>query len=478
MSAYIRVARALLSAAICATSINLAAPDVGRAAPYAALVMDARSGKVLHARNADRRLHPASLTKMMTLYVAFEAVERGEIKLDTVVTISKNASKEPPSKLGLRAGQKIKFRYLIRAAAIKSANDAATAIGEAVSGSEAAFARRMTATAKAMGMGNTTFRNAHGLTQSGHLSTARDMATLGRRLFYDHQDYYNLFSRIRTSAGTKTVANTNGRILTQYRGADGIKTGYTNAAGYNLVASARRGNERIIASLFGGKSVGWRTARIKQLLDMGFQRAPSQERVIRPQKIPYIGNAQIASLGKRSKERLPTQIKHAYLPERRPRQDNLPEVDALVARAVLDQEIEDAVAGAVLAASGRDIPSLDRMALPRRRPKPGQKSDSAEPQFDPNKPRVVQVARGAGAKWAVELGIFANRTEAEKLLLVTALQEFSALDGAFRKIETVQNDGRREFRARFVGLTEKDATRACAGLLARKKTCVAVSPGT
>ena len=155
------------------------------AAPYAAMVMDARSGKVLHAENADTRLHPASLTKMMTLYVVFEAVENGEISLDTKVRISKKAASEPPSKLGLRSGQRIKLRYLIRAAAVKSANDAATALGEAIEGSEAAFARRMNRTAKALGMTRTTFKNAHGLTEKGHLSTARDMTILGRHLFYD-----------------------------------------------------------------------------------------------------------------------------------------------------------------------------------------------------------------------------------------------------------------------------------------------------
>ncbi|MEO1238806.1 MAG: serine hydrolase, partial [Pseudomonadota bacterium] len=170
------------------------------------MVIDARTGEVLHSRNADTRLHPASLTKMMTLYIAFEAVERGEISLDTVVTISRKAAAEPPSELGLRAGQKIKLRYLIRAAAIKSANDAATAIGEAISGSEAAFARRMNRTARAMGMTRTTFKNAHGLTEAGHLSTARDMTTLGRHVFYDYPNYYNLFSRIQTDAGIKNVS--------------------------------------------------------------------------------------------------------------------------------------------------------------------------------------------------------------------------------------------------------------------------------
>src|SRR6056300_1633337 len=217
--------------------------SVGHAAPYAALVMDARNGQVLHAENADTRLHPASLTKMMTLYVAFQAVENDEISLDTMVRVSRNAASEPPSRLGLKRGQKIKLRYLIRAAAIKSANDAATAIGEAISGSEAAFAKRMTRTARAMGMSRTTFKNAHGLTESGHLSTARDMTILGRHVLYDYPQYYNLFSRRSTDAGIKTVAHTNRRFLDSYAGADGIKTGYTRAAGFNLTASAERGGE-------------------------------------------------------------------------------------------------------------------------------------------------------------------------------------------------------------------------------------------
>jgi D-alanyl-D-alanine carboxypeptidase len=262
-------------------------PGVGFAAPFASMVIDARSGEVLQSTNADTRLHPASLTKMMTLYIAFEAIEHGEISLDTMVTVSRKAAAEPPSKLGLRAGQKIQLRYLIRAAAIKSANDAATAIGEAISGSEAAFARRMTRTAQAMGMTRTTFKNAHGLTEQGHLSTARDMTILGRHLFYDYPAYYNLFSRITTDAGVAEVANTNRRFLTSYRGADGIKTGFTNAAGFNLVASAERGGERVIGTVFGGTSTANRNAKMAELLDIGFKKAPSRVAVNRPAKPRY-----------------------------------------------------------------------------------------------------------------------------------------------------------------------------------------------
>nr|WP_328799682.1 D-alanyl-D-alanine carboxypeptidase family protein [Sedimentimonas flavescens] len=269
-------------------------PAAVLAAPYAAFVMDARSGEVLYAKNADTRLHPASLTKMMTLYIAFQAVEHGEISLDSMVTISRNAASQPPSRLGLKAGQRIALRYLIRAAAIKSANDAASAIGDALGGDEAAFAARMNRTAKALGMSNTTFKNANGLTRSGHLSTARDMSTLGRRLFYDYPQYYNIFSRRTADAGMAKVANTNRRFLDAYDGADGIKTGYTVAAGFNLTASAQRGGKRIIATVFGGTSTAQRNAKMAELLDIGFGRAPNRVQEVRPEPLQYLAQAPAA----------------------------------------------------------------------------------------------------------------------------------------------------------------------------------------
>ena len=267
----------------------LLVPLAALAAPYADYVIDVRTGEVLHQDNADTRLHPASLTKMMTLYIAFEAIERGEITLDSKVTISKHAASMPPSKLGLKPGQTIALRYLIRAAAIKSANDAATAIGEAIEGSEPAFAKRMNRTAKALGMTRSTFVNANGLTAKGHLSTAHDMTILGRHLFYDYPQYYNIFSRTSADAGVAQVASTNRRFLAAYKGADGIKTGYTQAAGFNLVASAQRGNKHVIATVFGGKSTADRNARAAQLLDMGFGKAPNRAAVQKPARPAYTG---------------------------------------------------------------------------------------------------------------------------------------------------------------------------------------------
>lgn len=270
------------------------APQPSGAAPYAAIVQDARTGEVLLAENADTRLHPASLTKMLTLYIAFEEIERGNISLDTLVTVSKNAAAQPPSRLGLKAGQKIALRYLIRAAAIKSANDAASAIGDAISGNEAKFAARMTRTAKALGMKNSAFKNANGLTANGHLSTARDMNLLGRRLFYDFPQYYNLFSRRTTDAGMAQVRNTNTRFLDAYEGADGIKTGYTVAAGFNLTASAERGGVRIIATVFGGTSTAQRNAKMAELMNLGFRKAPTNAPTKPPSAPNYQGDVENA----------------------------------------------------------------------------------------------------------------------------------------------------------------------------------------
>lgn len=251
------------------------APLTAGAAPFAAFVMDARTGKEVYSQNADARLHPASLTKMMTLYLAFTAIERGEVRLDSRFTVSAHAASQPPSRLGLRPGQQIELRYLIRAAAVKSANDAATVIGEGLAGSEARFGQQMTAMARALGMRNSQFVNANGLTAPGHYSSARDLSILGRRLFYDFPQYYSIFSRRTADAGIATVSSTNKRFLDSYEGADGIKTGYTRAAGFNLTASAQRGNKRIIATVLGGTSTAQRNAVMAQLLDAGFGSAPT-----------------------------------------------------------------------------------------------------------------------------------------------------------------------------------------------------------
>ncbi|MFZ5962265.1 D-alanyl-D-alanine carboxypeptidase family protein [Thalassococcus sp. BH17M4-6] len=464
------------------------------AAPYAAMVVDARTGEVLHSENADTRLHPASLTKMMTLYIAFEAVQNGEISMDTLVTISRNAAAEPPSKLGLRAGSKIKLRYLVRAAAVKSANDAATAIGEAIAGSEAAFARRMTRTAKALGMSRTTFKNAHGLTENGHMSTARDMTILGRHVLYDYPQYYNLFSRRSTDAGIKAVNNTNRRLLAAYKGADGIKTGYTRAAGFNLVASAERGQERVIATVFGGKSTASRNAQVAKLLDLGFSKAPSRVAFRAPGRPPYQGKGDVV-IAKTSDPMPGTRAKSVRVasaavtkslrPQARRGAEPLPEL--LVAEvgqditAVLEsvQEVSalakppvDAAQPAVAVAQAVTAVAPSRSVKPVRRPAELVLA-SVRAQEPVEEAEVVsRISTSGGRHWGINIGRYPSKYAAEKVLLKTALAEMSTLDGSLRKVVNRKSG----FDANFMGLTRETADLACRRLQARQVTCFMIGP--
>ena len=241
------------------------------AAPYGAIVMNAENGEVLHCEECDTKLHPAGLTKLITLYIVFTKIENGEISLDEKVVVSRKASAELPAKLGLMVGQKISVRYLIRATGIMGSNDTSTALAEHVSGSEAEFSKLMNLTAKKLSMENSSFLNAHGLTQSGHLSTARDMAIALRALYVDFPDYFHLFSRRTADAGIKKVNHNGTRFLANYRGADAFKHGYTTASGYNAAASAERGNSRIITVVFGGRSIATRNRQMAKLTDMGFK---------------------------------------------------------------------------------------------------------------------------------------------------------------------------------------------------------------
>ncbi len=454
------------------------------AAPYAAMVMDARTGEILHSRNADTRLHPASLTKMMTLYVVFDAVKRGEITLDTKIKISRKAAAEQPSKLGLKAGQRIALRYLIRAAAVKSANDAATALGEAISGSEAAFARRMTRMAKALGMNKTTFKNAHGLTEKGHMSTARDMTILGRHLIYDYPQYYNLFSRQTTHAGVKQVRNTNRRLLAAYKGADGIKTGYTRAAGFNLVASAERGRERVIATVFGGQSTASRNARVAELLDMGFKRAPSNVKTVRPSA------PKIAAVEPKVIKVKPTvtAVRRSIRPLQRPG-PAAPEPTADILLAIV-KDVETKLADPAPKATPK--PEVDVVKIAEASIKPvTPKRPTVTPIQRPKnlivaalvpedlkpKPKarevITRASTSGGRHWGITLGRHTTRHDAERKLLQTALQEIETLHEALRKVVNHP----RGWEANFVGLTKDRAELACARLQARKVNCETRGPG-
>lgn len=447
-------------------------PLAAKAAPYADYVIDARTGQVLHEDNAHTRLHPASLTKMMTLYITFQALERGEISLDTPVRISTNAAAEPPSKLGLKPGQKIAVRYLIRAAAIKSANDAATALGEAVGGSEAGFVRRMNATAKALGMSRTTFKNAHGLTADGHLSTAHDMTILGRHLLYDYPDYYHLFSRRTADAGVREVANTNTRFLNAYKGADGIKTGYTAAAGFNLVASAERGNERVIVTVFGGRSTAARNARVAQLMDLGFKKAPSDAPLDKPaEPVILVSKNDTIPSGAGKVIRLNTAVTASLRPMARPSEDT-----PSPTRVAMKNDILAALAEAQNTSLGSDgSAAVEEAPNPKARPKNLVVAKSEPKQAQPEEREVVtRVSTSGGKHWGINLGKFPNRSVAEKVLVKTALSEMATLDGSLRKVVDRKNG----YEANFLGLDRDTAELACKRLQARNMTCFMISPNS
>ena len=459
-------------------------PLSAAAAPYAAFVMDARNGEVLYSNNADARLHPASLTKMMTLYVVFEAIENGEIGLDDKVVISKHAASEPPSKLGVRAGSSIALRYLIRAAAVKSANDAATALGEAIEGSEAQFARRMNRTAQALGMTRTTFKNAHGLTENGHLSTARDMSILGRHLFYDYPQYYNLFSRITTDAGVTSVSHTNRRLLEAYRGADGIKTGYTRAAGFNLTASAERGGERIIATVFGGQSTASRNAKVAELLDLGFSKAPTRVAVHRPARPPYMGKLGTAPVMIAKGEERPALAAKtvrltsaaAVAKSLRPQSRPLPAAPApvIAARDDIERALLAAQQVATASTETAPIPQGSVTVTPDIRPeqRPTDIVLASAPAPEPQPEVVTRVSTSGGRHWGINVGRYASEYKAGQMLLQTALNEMATLDGSLRKV--VQRPA--GFDANFMGMTRESADLACRRLQAKKITCFMIGP--
>ena len=239
---------------------------------FAAVVVDARSGKVVFARNADEPRFPASLTKIMTLYLVFEDMKAGRISLDSKIKVSSHAAGQPPSKVGLKAGQSIRLEDAIKVLVTKSANDVAAAVGEALSGSVPAFAQRMTRKARELGMTRTTFRNASGLPDPKQVTTARDMATLGLRIQRDFPDMYKTFSLRSYEYGGRAYRNHNS-LLGKVGGMDGIKTGYIRASGFNLCASVERDNKRIVAVVMGGRTAASRNQYMARLIEDMFRSA-------------------------------------------------------------------------------------------------------------------------------------------------------------------------------------------------------------
>lgn len=268
----VRSARGAVAALLVTGAMTAAATIDAQAAPKSAIVVDGKTGKVLYAQDPDGLRHPASLTKMMTLYILFGALESGKINLNSRFNVSAFASRQSPTKLGLKPGQTIAVRDAMLGLITRSANDAAVVIAENLAGSESAFAARMTATARSIGMSRTTFRNASGLPNPDQWTTARDMTVLGRALQAKYPAYYRYFAT-RSFVYNGRVVTSHNHLLGRVEGLDGIKTGYTGASGFNLVSSVKRDNRYIVASVMGGASAASRDNQMVGLINANIEKA-------------------------------------------------------------------------------------------------------------------------------------------------------------------------------------------------------------
>jgi D-alanyl-D-alanine carboxypeptidase len=403
-----RAAAAVLLVA--AATMLMGAPQAQ--ARYASIVMDFETGQVLQEVNADTRNYPASLVKMMTLYMAFEALNQGNLSLDQELPVSRRAAGMPPSKLGLKAGQTITVREVILALVTKSANDAAVVMAEALGTKETRFAQLMTKKARKLGMRRTSFRNASGLPNRGQLSSARDMAILSRALIRDYPQYYDFFSTDRFTFNGRNHRNHNS-LLRSFEGADGLKTGYIRASGFNLAASAQRNGRRLIAVVFGGRSPASRDRHVARLLDEGFDLLAEQS----PE--PLIADADAVKKVVRAAPALTKpQVKMPEAPA-------APETTAAVVAA----------------------------------------ADTAEGSSDTNGPELT---------WGVQVGAYYRYQLAETAAVKAAARIPDLLGDTMVHVPSIRGQRGQIYRARLLGLSETDARGACRQLEAMKTDCLVI----
>ena len=413
---------------------GVSAPAYANNSRYAAFVVEENTGVVLHSRRSEAERYPASLTKMMTLYMLFEAIETGEIGLHDQIRISANAANATPSRLGLRAGQTISAENAIRALVVKSANDVAVAVGERLGGGASRFGELMTTRASELGLTGTTFRNASGLPNSRQTTTARDMARLAIALHRDYPDYFEYFNEESFTWNGRTYRNHN-TLVGRVRGVDGLKTGYIRASGLNVVVSAERGDHRLITVIMGVPTAAARDAHAEELIEAAF-----------------------ATLEQRQDTRLFATLSS---PRINPvRQQDLIARD--VAALYLDEPTEMGSA---------DQPPALQVVL----------ADEDAMRAEPLPPATAPATRRAepslihGA-WSIQVGAYNTSGAAHDRLAEVAI--FSgALDSAQPAARAVDISGDRLWRARFEALTEDEARLACRDLSARNHPCFAVAPG-
>ncbi|EFL90167.1 D-alanyl-D-alanine carboxypeptidase [Ahrensia sp. R2A130] len=430
---------------------------------YAAYVIDAKTGKVIFSRNGNARRYPASLTKMMTLYLVFEDMKAGRINGKTRLVMSKKGSLQQPSKIGLRAGQSISMDQAVKSLITKSANDVATAIGGQLSGSEVEFAKRMTRKARQLGMSRTTFKNANGLTARGQVTTAADMAKLGMALREHFPRKYKLFSTRVFKLGKRRYGNHN-KLLGRVRGVDGIKTGYTRASGFNLVSSVQTGGRSIVAVVMGGRSGRSRNAHMQTLIKRHLRKASrgKQRRVV----ARATGSRGSVATKKVivAKAVTPTPSPLAARSSARSPQQKISSRIATAHSAAAPKAVEIAVVNRKLkklAGGARPVPVL-RQTLPVK----------AFAASDPVRTAATPAPKG----WQIQIAAAPNRDKAAQMLKNTQRKHRWLLGKNGKSLQPVRlASGEVLHRARFTGFgSQKSAVRACSFLKKKRTACIAI----
>lgn len=449
----------------------------------AAVIIDGETGKVIYARNADALRYPASLTKMMTLYLLFNSMQKGQVTLQTPLTVSAHAAAQAPVKLYMRPGDTISVEQAIKAIVVRSANDVAVTIAENLGGSESHFAELMTAKARALGMTHTHFANASGLPNRDNYSSASDLALLARHLAYDFPQYFHYFSTPSFTFRGHTW-ETHDNLIGKYPGADGMKTGYTVMSGFNLASSVVRDGAHVIGVVMGGRTARRRDAEMMRLLDVTFARAKQQPSLLARAEVPWLALAQgkksspviagfdlsPAQTGSGSQAR--TLIASAS-PQLRP-VDAADPNDEDVAETRNDPQ-DAKLIGALI--KPKPVPRPP-MALASYRP-PGPVQGRVMPQ-----PRMSSTGNGAAAPsaaaalglqdWTIQIGAYADPAAARAQLAAYAEKSMDILGQASRIVVPFQSeDGQTLYRARFGPFVEREARAVCARLTQRGQTCFA-----
>lgn len=441
---------------------------------YAGIVVDARTGKVLYSDEADSLRYPASLTKMMTLYLTFEALEAKRISLNSRVPVSQKAAAEPPSKLGVRAGGSVTVEQAIQALVTRSANDIATALGEFLGGSEARFAQMMTNKAHALGMTRTTYRNAHGLPNTAQMTTARDQARLGMALRQHFPQYYGYFSTRSFSFGKQVIGNHN-RLLGNVQGVDGIKTGYTRASGFNLATSAQLDGRSIVAVVLGGRSTASRDQQMRKLVaahlpkaSRGAAKGNDQIAAIRPAPpiadvpVPVPSPAAAPSVAKVAASSAAPSLPVASVPVP---ENRYGAVDgAQSAYAAPQSQAQVKAAASVAAALAQPRPPAQ---LPSATPK------AEVPDIDRTTTASTQIAASsAESGWVIQIGAAPDRRAAMNLLQDAQSKGGQVLRTATPFTVAFNANGAQVYRARFGGFgDQKAAVNACNALKRKGINC-------